>query len=260
MRNRTAVGRQSGFSLVELAVVILIMGLLLGGIASPLSKQRDNARFGSAETQLEDVRDALEAYWLVNGELPCPATPGSNGTASVNGGGCTRQHGFVPATTLGLRGSRNDDNLLLDPWGSVLRYSVSASDANTNGVWDFLSDTEVATITLAGMTPELTVCSTAAGASASACGSSGDTVASAVPFVVYSLGKDWASFSSADQLENTGATVAGGPSGIRYAVSSNDVFVMRGRSEMVGAEYDDLVTWLPALVLYKASIDGGHIP
>jgi len=236
------------------------MGLLLGGIAMPLSQQRDNARFSAAENQLEDVRNALEAYWLVNGELPCPATPGSDGTASVSGGGCSRQHGFVPATTLGLRGSRNGDNLLLDPWGSALRYSVSASDANTNGVWDFLSAAEIVSVTLAGLTPELAVCSSASGASASACGSSGDTVASAVPFVVYSLGKDWASFSSADQVENTGATVAGGPSGIRYAVSANDVFVMRGRSQLTGDEYDDLVTWLPALVLYKASIDGGHLP
>ena len=260
MKSRTAIRRQSGFSLVELAMVILIMGLLLGGIAMPLSQQRDNARFNSAESQLEDVRDALEAYWLVNGELPCPATPGSDGAASANGGGCTRQHGFVPATTLGLRGSRNADNLLLDPWGSAVRYSVSASDANGNGVWDFLNVAEVAAVNLAGLTPELVVCSSATGASASACGSSGDTVANAVPFVVYSLGKDWASFSSADQVENTGTTVAGGPSGIRYAVSANDVFVMRGRTALAGAEYDDLVTWLPALVLYKASIDGGHVP
>jgi len=35
---------QGGFSLVELSIVILIMGLLLGGLMMPLSVQRENAR------------------------------------------------------------------------------------------------------------------------------------------------------------------------------------------------------------------------
>ena len=40
------------------------------------------------------------------------------------------QHGFVPATTLGIAGPRNDDNLLLDAWSNPLRYSVTASDVD----------------------------------------------------------------------------------------------------------------------------------
>ena len=130
---------QDGFSLVELSIVILVMGLLLGGLMMPLSVQRDNAKLRDAREQIMSVQSVIEGFALVNGYIPCPATPASNGTASPAGGTCAAQHGFVPATTLDLNGQRNADNLLLDPWGSPLRYSVSSSDANTDGTWDFVT-------------------------------------------------------------------------------------------------------------------------
>lgn len=252
--------RQSGFSLVELSIVILIMGLLLGGIALPLAQQRDNARLKEAERQVDEVSDAIEGYLLVNGELPCPATPASGGAAAPNGGGCVRQHGFVPATTLDLAGTRNDDNLLLDPWGSPLRYSVTSVDVDGNGDWDFINTLDLRNVGLAALTPDLVVCRTASGASSTACGSGNDTLTAAAPMVIYSLGKDWAQFSSADQVENVGATVAGGPSGTRYRIASNAVFVARGRSVQSGNEYDDVVGWMPANSLYKRLVDAGFVP
>lgn len=257
MTNRT---RQAGFTLVELSIVVLIMGLILGGIAVPLAKQRDSARIRDAEAQLDAVRDALEGYLLVNGALPCPATPGSGGLADPNAGGCRRQHGFVPATTLDLAGSRNDDNLLLDPWGSPLRYSVTAVDGDGNGDWDFIHAADLRTVGLAALSPDLVVCRTAAGASGAACGSANDTLTDSSPLVVYSLGKDWAQFSSADQVENVGGTIAGGPSGSQYRVAANDVFVARGRSIQAGNEYDDVIGWLPANTVYKRLVDAGHAP
>ena len=251
---------QAGFSLVELSIVLLIMGLLLGGIALPLAQQRDNARFKEAERQLGDVREALEGYVLAMGALPCPATPASSGGAMPSGGGCLEQHGFVPATTLDLRGSRNADNLLLDPWGSPLRYSVSASDANGNGQWDFLASADLRAAGLAALAPELTVCRRAAGASSTACGSGNDTLTGGSPAVVYSLGKDWAGFSSADQLANVGATLSGGPSGTSYRIAADVVFVDRGPSDQAGSEFDDLVEWLPSPVFYKRLLDAGFVP
>ncbi len=251
---------QAGFSLVELSIVILIMGLLLGGIALPLAQQRDNARFKEAERQLVEVRDALEGHVLVAGALPCPATPASAGSAVVSGGGCGEQHGFVPATTLSLRGSRNADNLLLDPWGSPLRYSVSASDSNGNGQWDFVAAADLRAAGIAALAPELTVCRRAAGASATACGSGNDTLTVGTPAIVYSLGKDWAGFSSADQVANVGRTLSGGPSGERYRTAADAVFVDRGRSTQSGSEFDDVVEWIPSTVLYKRLLDAGVVP
>ncbi len=252
--------RQHGFSLVELSIVILIMGLLLGGLMMPLSVQRDNARFRDGVDQLSAVQDAIEGFALVNGYLPCPATPASNGAASPAGGGCSQQHGFVPATTLDLNGQRNDDNLLLDPWGSPLRYSVSASDANTNGSWDFVTPGELRVVTMPALTPDLVVCSTSTGSSPTACATANETLTSGAPALLYSLGKDWSTFTSPDQVENVGATLGGGPSGTSYRVASDRVFVSRGTSALSGSEYDDIVRWLPPVSLYGRLVDAGHLP
>lgn len=252
--------KQQGFTMVELAIVVLVMGLLLGGLLMPLSVQRDNARVRDGQELLETARLAIEGYALVNGALPCPATPGSNGTAATGGGGCTVQHGFVPATTLDLNGNRNDDNLLLDPWGSPLRYSVSASDANGDGTWDFVTPGEMRVVTMPLLDPELVVCSTAAGSSPTACATANATLADRAPAVMYSIGKDWASFSSADQLENTGSTLGGGPSGTNYAIASDDVFVRANRSALAGSEFDDLVIWIPANALFARLVQSGQLP
>jgi prepilin-type N-terminal cleavage/methylation domain-containing protein len=252
--------KQSGFSLVELSVVILIMGLLLGGLVAPLSMQRENARLSDARNQLQAVRDAIEGFALVNGYLPCPATPASDGGAAIAAGGCVRQHGFVPATTLDLNGQRNADTLLLDPWGSPLRYSVTASDANTDGTWDFVTSGEMRTVTLPLLQPDIVVCSTATGSSATACASAGETLAGGATAMIFSLGKDWATFGSPDQVENVGANLGGGPSGTNYPVASDVVFVDRGRSDLTGSEFDDLLLWIPPAELYGRLVDTGHLP
>ncbi len=252
--------QQGGFSLIELAIVILIMGLVLGGIAMPLSVQRENARIRQGDEQLAMVQSAIEGFALANGHLPCPATPASDGIADPSGGGCTTQHGFVPATTLNLHGSRNGDNLLLDPWGAPLRYSVTASDVDTDGNWDFTVPGEMRDVTMALLQPDIHVCASATGASNTACAAANVTLADAAPMIVYSLGKDWASFSSPDQLENVGETLGGGASGTNYRVADNIVFVSRGRSQATGDEFDDQLLWLSVNSLFRRMVDAGHLP
>ena len=252
--------RQSGFSLVELAIVILIMGLVLGGIAMPLSVQRENSRIRNGDDQIAMVQSAVEGFALANGHLPCPATPASAGVADPSGGGCATQHGFVPATTLDLHGSRNDDNLLLDPWGAPLRYSVTASDVDADGNWDFTAPGEMRDVSMALLQPDIHVCSSAAGASNTACAAASVTLSAAAPMIVYSLGKDWSSFSSPDQLENVGTTLGGGASGTSYRVADNVVFVSRSRSQAGGDEFDDQLLWLSANNLFRRLADAGHLP
>ena len=251
---------QGGFTLIELAIVVLIMGLVLGGLAMPLSVQRENARIRDGNDQLSDVRDALEGFALVNGYLPCPSTPASAGAAAASGGACDEQHGFVPATTLDLGGVRNGDNLLLDPWGSPLRYSISAADVDSDGNWDFVAPGEMQSVTIPLLQPDLVVCSTAAGSSPSACADASVTLADQSPAIIYSLGKDWTSFSSADQLENVGATLSGGASGASYPIAADDVFVTRGRSAAAGSEFDDQLAWISANALYRHMIEAGRLP
>lgn len=251
---------QKGFTLVELSIVILIMGLILGGIAMPLSVQRENVRIREARDLLAHVEETIQGYALVNGFLPCPATPASNGLVAPAGGNCAVQHGFVPASTLGLSGSRNDDNLLLDPWASPIRYSVSASDVDGDGNWDFTTSGELRDVGMPNLAPDLSVCSTASGTTASACGTATTTLSSRAPMIVYSTGKDWASFGGADQLENAGATLGGGPSGTIYPIAADIVFVSRSRSEQNGNEFDDVLVWMSPLSLFYQLVNAGHLP
>ena len=264
MLNRVSTGirmkNQSGFTLVELSIVILIMGLLLGGLAMPLSVQLDNGRIRESREQLLEVEEALQGFALVNGYLPCPATPASSGLAATAGGACTAQHGFVPVSTLGLAGPRNADNLLLDVWSSPLRYSVSASDADGDGNWDFTAPGEMRDVSMPALLPDLVVCRTSAGSSATNCADAASSLTVASPAVLYSLGKDWGSFSSPDQQENVGTTIGGGPSGSSYPIAADIVFVDRRLSDQSGNEFDDIVLWTSANRLYHRLVAGGQLP
>ena len=252
--------RMGGFSLLELAIVLLVVGLLLGGLAAPLSARVEQQRVDSTSQQLADIRAALTGYALANDALPCPATPASNGRASPTATGCTAQHGFVPAVTLALQGARNDDQLLLDAWGDPIRYSVTNSDADGDGNWDFVRPGEMRNVTVATLAPNLRVCTTAAGSTATSCASNATTVVSTAPAVLLSMGGDWASFTSTDEQENVGNTVGGGPSGRNYAIASDIVFVTRPRSEAPGGEFDDIVTWVSPSALYGQLVAGGRLP
>ncbi|MDR3323838.1 MAG: prepilin-type N-terminal cleavage/methylation domain-containing protein, partial [Zoogloeaceae bacterium] len=50
---------QNGFTLVELAVVMVILGLLLGGLMLPLAAQREIQQQRAAEAALREIREAL---------------------------------------------------------------------------------------------------------------------------------------------------------------------------------------------------------
>jgi prepilin-type N-terminal cleavage/methylation domain-containing protein len=174
--------RCSGFTLVEMAIVMVIVGLMLGGLMMSLAQTRENTRRSDAQGQLKEISDALYGFAQARGRLPCPATPGSGGVeAPVGGGNCSRQHGFVPAASLGLSGPVNGDGLLLDPWNSPYRYSVT----NANS-WAFTTADGMRTSGMATLTPDLRVCRQAA------CGT---PIASVIPAVVLSTGKNWATFT-----------------------------------------------------------------
>lgn len=251
---------QGGFSLLELAIVLLIVGLLLGGLIMPLTARMEQQKVATTREQLAVIQEALAGYALAHDALPCPATPASNGQAAASGGGCVRQHGFVPAATLGLPGARNQDQLLLDAWGNPLRYSVSNSDVDSDGNWDFVQPGEMRNVTLGLLAPDLDVCNSAAGASATACGSAATILSATAPAVVLSLGRNYTTITSADELENVGANLGGGPSGRTYPVGSNQVFVSRTESAQPGNEYDDLVTWIAPSTLYGQLVSAGRLP
>src|SRR5271170_1480669 len=62
-----------GFSLVEMALVILIVSLLLGGILSYINAQLIQARIVSTSNKQQAIKAALINFIARNNRLPCPA-------------------------------------------------------------------------------------------------------------------------------------------------------------------------------------------
>ncbi|MDP2825978.1 MAG: type II secretion system protein [Sulfuritalea sp.] len=113
---------QRGFTLVELAIVLFIVTLLLGGMLLPLSAQQDIRARQETEKVLGETRDALLGYVVVNGRLPCPDTD-ADGAENGSAGACTAQEGDFPYQTVGTTQS--------DGWGYRLRYRVSSAFSST---------------------------------------------------------------------------------------------------------------------------------
>jgi general secretion pathway protein G len=61
---------ERGFTLIEIMVVIIIMGILASIVALRLTGQTEQARQTQAETQIRIFESALELYKLDNGSYP----------------------------------------------------------------------------------------------------------------------------------------------------------------------------------------------
>ncbi len=62
-----------GFSLVEMALVLLIVSLVLGGIITYINAQVVQARISSTNNKQQAIKAALISFVARNGRLPCPA-------------------------------------------------------------------------------------------------------------------------------------------------------------------------------------------
>lgn len=61
---------EQGFTLIELMVVIVILGILAGLIVPRIMGRPDEARIAKAHIQMESIETALKLYKLDNGNYP----------------------------------------------------------------------------------------------------------------------------------------------------------------------------------------------
>lgn len=115
----------AGFTLVEMAVVLVIIGLLLGGLLIPLSTQMENDKRKETQATLEGIREALIGYAVINGSLPCHDTNGDGqpGPGACNGGANQRNIGGLPYGLLGVSA--------VDAWGRPWIYAVNGAYTGT---------------------------------------------------------------------------------------------------------------------------------
>ncbi|MFA5826450.1 MAG: prepilin-type N-terminal cleavage/methylation domain-containing protein, partial [Gallionellaceae bacterium] len=93
---------QAGFSLLEMSIVLAIVGLLLAGLLPTLSGQIEQQHVNETRKQMNDIKDALIGYAIVNGRLPYPASASAvTGTTSAGVSDSTLATGVIPWVTLG---------------------------------------------------------------------------------------------------------------------------------------------------------------
>lgn len=245
-----------GFTLVELAIVLVIVTLLSTGLMVSLLAQQEGVAAAETQRRLADARDALLGFVAAHGRLPCPAAPASTGVEAPAGGDkCDNPwDGFLPAVTLGLAPT-NENGYALDGWGNPIRYAVTtyshaslcpnACFTKADGVrtaWNGSAGTLV-------LAPDLNICNTAAGASgtgASASCAAGSGLATDAVAVVFSRGKNGGvTPSSADEQANGNA---------------DRLFVSRTPTLAGTNEFDDLVVWLSPNILYNRLVAVGRLP
>ena len=64
------IGHKAGFTLIELMVVLIIVGLLVGIVAPRYFGVADQGRYTAAQAQMHILEDALTRYKLDNGMFP----------------------------------------------------------------------------------------------------------------------------------------------------------------------------------------------
>ena len=270
--------RVCGFSLIELAVVIFIVGLLLGSIFLPLQGQVESRRITDTQKILENAREALIGYAAANGRFPCPASATSNGAEDFSGTGTPANgicdatvtganvyYGFLPAATLGFT-PVDDSGYAVDAWGLTqnrIRYAVSSvsvnSTANCTATAISRPFTTATFMRSAGMsciaaaTNLLYVCNSGTGVTGTNCNTA-VTLASSVPIVVWSVGQNAATGgTSVDEKQNPNPTA--GFSADRIFVSTT-----KRASGEAGGEFDDIVTWIGGPALFTRLIAAGQLP
>ncbi len=289
---------QTGFTLIEIAIVLLIATILLGYTVALFPKQQELKRYRDVEKKMDEVIAAIIGFAQVNGRLPCPAIPNSGGAESGGGGTeCTIFGGFVPATTIGVQGGLNGDTLLLDPWGNPFRYYVSDSDTDADTITDFVRANEMQDIGLVDQNPADTfidldgrfhICDVPDAVVNDLCevdvgppiiyqavfGRSDATTAvgpfGGAPFVLLSHGKDRKeAAATGDQLVNLGNSLslfdlglANGPLGIEYMLKdmTNNETVFVKRTTGFADDFDDVVKWVSPNILYSKMIEAGQLP
>lgn len=242
----------AGFTLTELALVLVIIALVIGSMLVPLSTQVELRNVSETRKLLAEIREALLGYAVVNGRLPCPAsatvvsgTPTAGIEAALDATGqCPRPAGVVPWATLGVSET--------DAWGRRLTYRVTPIFAQCVPPPTFVaSGTPCTSPSVSfglGATGNLDVLALG-----------GTVIATSVPAIIVSHGRNGNGAytpqgvqrplgADVDELDNQ-LTSAG-------TNTANNNFVSRIPSET----FDDEMIWLPPGVLFSRMVSALRLP
>jgi len=255
--------RQRGFTIIEVAIVLLVVSILLGYTVAMFPVQQELKQYRKVNAEMQGIIEALTGFAQVNGRLPC-ADGDNDGLEDWPGSGdeCDSWYGNVPARTIAFNGNYSPAGVLLDPWGTPYRYHVSASNsgepAPDDGFGDFTTLTGMRGAGIPNLAPDLQVCNiqpathtAAAPNPETACDPLSTAVVTNVVAVLVSLGKDKAAVAantSDIQSENLDNSLA------------DTVFVSTARNDSTDNKFDDVVKWLSPSVLFSKMIAADQLP
>ena len=271
-----------GFSLIEIAVVLVILSFLLATIAVPITAQLNQRRVSETQRLLDLAQQALVGYASANGRLPCPATDGvtigavnslgderfASAADNAATGKCEYWAGYLPAVALGLS-PVDSEGFMIDAWGlrqNRIRYAVWGSDVvPVNAVFYPFTKTDgmkaaTSTFLADGNKKFIFVCQSApvgvplpasgvAGAS-NACGAGVVGLTDKTPAVIYSLGANAA----------TGGTGTDEVFNVKTTATQTYAFVSHLPTAGPTNEFDDIVNWLSLNVLLNSMQTAGKLP
>ncbi len=226
----------AGFSLVELAIVLLILGLLTGGGLTVWQVQAERAQRQQQAEQLEAIREALYGYAVSARHLPCPDTdyPPDGRENRDPDGACRAAEGALPGAELGIGRA--------DAWGRPLRYRVTP---------DFARQTDTGVVAF-GLDDDGDV---------RVVDAAGDALATAAPAAVISFGVQGGAVWRADGPDCPGLAEGFSTRASRNCDASSATFVDAGYREDGGdGAFKHQLTWLSGPVLKARMIAAGWLP
>ena len=254
--------RTAGFSLVEMAMVLLIVGLLLAGLVPTISSQIEQRHRSETQKALDETKEALVGFAIASARLPCPASSTSNGQESFctsatgacvatttvqSHGKCSNYYnGFVPVASLGIT-PVDEQGYMRDSWNNRIRYAVASNTVNAiDNALTSANGIKNATMSEIADADLLYICASSVGINVSDCGTA-LKLSSKAPALAYSTGKNGATGgASGDELANPNPNS-----------SNNDkVFVSHDQT----SSFDDTVIWLSPNILFNRMVAAGKLP
>ena len=237
---------QAGFSLIELAIVLFVVGLMLGGLLAPLANKIEFENRVETETSMEEVKEVLLGFAMETGYLPCPDTNADGVedlvTAATGAPGltCASEIGDLPAITLGVNGN--------DAWENNYTYRVDEEFADRNDS----ANTDGKSTDTCTPTANVSFALCSSGDITVLDGDGGNTIANNIPVIVVSHGENFSDAPSVHEEEN-------------YDDSGNasdtlGTFVDRDYSQDSTNAFDDILFWISPHILRNRMVEAGVLP
>jgi general secretion pathway protein G len=119
-----------GFTLLEILVVLVIIGLIASLVGPRLFTQLEGSQVRVAETQVKMLRGAVETFRLDMGRLPTA----EEGLAVLYAAPAD------PRAAERWRGPYLDESVPLDPWDTPYQYSIPGRDGQAFALYSLGAD------------------------------------------------------------------------------------------------------------------------